>query len=196
LGASPDIPDIHGKKPPYYQAHPLDLDIESPITRSYSRNNNNSSVNNSNNNNKLPRRISPVGGTITGQNQTQHNPGIIQSPITRAQIRIWIHERDIPKLEQIVWDGQGGKLLLETTNNGKVRKFLDNVPHLMGLIRSIHGACVSGDLVKLKNVREECGGIREVLLGRDGYGVSGVMKVKLRTIICDNVLKKVLINFV
>ncbi|XP_035701935.1 uncharacterized protein LOC110846646 isoform X2 [Folsomia candida] len=162
LGASPDIPDLHGKKPPYYQAHPEDLDIESPFNnqRSLSRNK------------TLSRRISP-----TTPNKYQSNAYIPPpNSVTRAQIRIWIHERDIKKLEQIVWAGQGDKLLLETTNNSKVRRFLDNVPHLLGLNKDIHAACVAGDVGRVKALRERARGVEEVFMAKDQYGVTGVMK--------------------
>lgn len=101
--------------------------------------------------------------------------------MSRAQIRIWIHEKDISKLEQIVWDGQGDKLLLETTNNSRVRRFLDNVPHLLGLIRGVHGASVGGDLARLKELKESVGPHlrEEVFLAKDQYGVGAVMKVRM-----------------
>lgn len=74
----------------------------------------------------------------------------VSPAITRAQIRIWIHEKDISKLEQIVWSGNGDKLLLETTNNPKVRRFLDNVPQLLHHIKLIHTAAIHNDVEGLK----------------------------------------------
>ena len=53
-------------------------------------------------------------------------------------------------MEKIVWSGNGDKLLLETTNNGKVRRFLDNVPHLLSRIKSIHTASINNDLDGMK----------------------------------------------
>lgn len=51
--------------------------------------------------------------------------------ITGANIRIWIHDQDLAKLEQIVWEGEGNRLLKETSNHAKVRQFLNLVPRMM-----------------------------------------------------------------
>jgi len=84
-----------------------------------------------------------MNGTVTG--------GISNFPnITRAQIRIWIHERDIGRLEKIVWNGHGDKLLMETTKHGIVRRFLDAVPHLLARIKQVHIAAIQNDVDSLK----------------------------------------------
>jgi len=94
------------------------------------------------------------------------------SNITRAQIRIWIHERDISKLENIVWSGNGDKLLTETTNNSKVRRFLDNVPHLLSRIKSIHTAAIHNDVNSLKVLKEKTSDIEEVFTAKDAHGLT------------------------
>lgn len=48
-----------------------------------------------------------------------------------SNIRIWIHNRDIGKLQQMLWEGYGTKLRCETSNNPRIRKFLEAVPFIM-----------------------------------------------------------------
>lgn len=57
--------------------------------------------------------------------------------MTRANIRIWIHDRDLGRLQQMLWEGHGGKLRVETSNNPRVKRFLDAVPYIMasGVLR-------------------------------------------------------------
>lgn len=54
----------------------------------------------------------------------------------KSNIRIWIHQRNLGNLQQVVWEGNGGKLLPEHSNNTKIKKFLDAVPHIMVSIDS------------------------------------------------------------
>lgn len=51
--------------------------------------------------------------------------------IKPSNIRIWIHDKDIPKLTKVLWEGQGMRLRTETSNNPKVKRFLDSVPYVM-----------------------------------------------------------------
>jgi len=48
-----------------------------------------------------------------------------------ANIRIWIHNKDIGKLQQVLWEGHGQKLRCETSNHPRIRKFLEAVPCIM-----------------------------------------------------------------
>ncbi|KAJ9584113.1 hypothetical protein L9F63_021549, partial [Diploptera punctata] len=65
--------------------------------------------------------------------------------VTRANIRIWIHDRDLGRLQQMLWEGHGGKLRVETSNNPRVKRFLDAVPYIMGTIKDVHGSVVNND---------------------------------------------------
>ena len=56
------------------------------------------------------------------------NIGFVVKP---SNIRIWIHDKDVGKLTRVLWTGQGNRLRSETSTNPKVRKFLENVPHVM-----------------------------------------------------------------
>ncbi|KAJ8912628.1 hypothetical protein NQ315_015140 [Exocentrus adspersus] len=69
----------------------------------------------------------------------------------KSNIRIWIHQRNLTNLQQVVWEGHGSKLLVEHSNNPKIKKFLEAVPHIMGLIKEIHIDTQNGDLEGLKN---------------------------------------------
>lgn len=45
--------------------------------------------------------------------------GLVVKP---SNIRIWIHDRDIGRLKQVLWEGHGAKLRVETSNNPRVKK--------------------------------------------------------------------------
>lgn len=51
--------------------------------------------------------------------------------IKKSNIRIWIHQRNLGHLQGVIWEGHGHQLLVEHSNNAKVRKFLEAVPHIM-----------------------------------------------------------------
>lgn len=42
-----------------------------------------------------------------------------------------MHEKDIGKLTRILWAGQGQRLCQQASNNGRVKRFLAAVPHVM-----------------------------------------------------------------
>jgi len=161
LGANGEVIDIHGRKASYYLTNPQELYIEGVGGTSNTRKSFRTSRF------SRGRRISPISPksspsppVTTVQTQpSRSSAGAIAKPpqyslnsCTRAQIRIWIHEKDISKLEKIVWSGNGDKLLLETTNNPKVRRFLDNVPYLLHNIKLIHTAAIHNDVEGLKVV--------------------------------------------
>lgn len=51
--------------------------------------------------------------------------------IKPSNIRIWIHDKDIPKLTKVVWEGQGMRLKQEASSHPKVRRLLDSIPYIM-----------------------------------------------------------------
>ncbi|XP_011300878.1 uncharacterized protein [Fopius arisanus] len=63
-----------------------------------------------------------------------------------SNIRIWIHNRDIAKLQQVLWEGHGSKLKCEISNNPRVRRFLEATPFIMGTIKQIHNGVVKNDV--------------------------------------------------
>ncbi|XP_070506432.1 uncharacterized protein [Chironomus tepperi] len=70
--------------------------------------------------------------------------------IKPSNIRIWIHDKDIDKLMKVVLEGHGQKLRREVASNIKVKRFLEYVPHFMGLIKSIHTAVVENNIELLR----------------------------------------------
>ena len=53
-------------------------------------------------------------------------------------IRTWIHDQDLAKLEKVVWEGNGHLLLKHTSSKPKIRKFIEAVPRLMNDIKNLH----------------------------------------------------------
>ncbi|OAD60251.1 hypothetical protein WN48_06100, partial [Eufriesea mexicana] len=91
-----------------------------------------------------------------------------------SNIRIWIHNRDLGKLQQVLWEGHGNKLRMETSNNPRVKKFLEAVPFIMGTTKDIHAATVNNDLEGLRNKVECTSPI--VLSGKDANGLNVLHK--------------------
>ncbi|CRL04180.1 CLUMA_CG017287, isoform B [Clunio marinus] len=70
--------------------------------------------------------------------------------IKPSNIRIWIHDKDIDKLMRVVLEGHGHKLRNEVANQPKVKRFLEYVPHFLGLIKGIHQAVVDNNIEILR----------------------------------------------
>ncbi|XP_070169164.1 uncharacterized protein [Polyergus mexicanus] len=107
----------------------------------------------------MPRRKS------TGKDSLDFKP---------SNIRIWIHNRDIGKLQQMLWEGHGSKLRCETSNNPRIRKFLEATPFIMGTIKDVHTAVVNNDL---KDFKQKMEGVSPVVLcGKDSNGLNVLHK--------------------
>ncbi|XP_077256791.1 uncharacterized protein LOC143894423 isoform X10 [Temnothorax americanus] len=92
-----------------------------------------------------------------------------------SNVRIWIHNKDIGKLQQVLWEGHGSKLRCETSNNPRIRKFLEAVPFIMGTIKDIHAMVINNDLEGLKKKLDEP--ISPIVLsGKDGNGLNTLHK--------------------
>ncbi|KAL0105394.1 hypothetical protein PUN28_016801 [Cardiocondyla obscurior] len=92
-----------------------------------------------------------------------------------SNIRIWIHNRDIGKLQQVLWEGHGSKLRCETSNNPRIRKFLEAVPFIMGTIKDVHATIINNDLEGLKKKLDEP--ISPIVLcGKDSNGLNALHK--------------------
>ncbi|XP_045516917.1 uncharacterized protein LOC123709556 [Pieris brassicae] len=70
-------------------------------------------------------------------------PGLV---IKRHNIRIWCHECDMGRLQRVIWEGQGSRLLSEVSSQPIVKKFLETVPYMMNTIKDIHNAVIQNDL--------------------------------------------------
>ncbi|KAK5645386.1 hypothetical protein RI129_006686 [Pyrocoelia pectoralis] len=75
------------------------------------------------------------------------NSGVV---IKKSNIRIWIHQRDLGNLQKVLWEGHGSKLLVEHSTNPKVKKFLEAVPPILGIIKDIHTDVENDDLEQLQ----------------------------------------------
>ncbi|CAH2234513.1 jg1654 [Pararge aegeria aegeria] len=50
------------------------------------------------------------------------------------------------RLQRVVWEGQGARLLSEVSSQPVVKRFLEAVPYIMNTIRDIHSAVIQNDL--------------------------------------------------
>ncbi|XP_017781754.1 PREDICTED: uncharacterized protein LOC108566405, partial [Nicrophorus vespilloides] len=98
-------------------------------------------------------------------------PRVLQ--INSAHIRQAIRSGDIEKLENIVYDGQGKKLIGEYASDYKVRSFLKTVPSLMSKISLLHDAVNSGRLEELQSLLDEENekNRKKLVLAKDESGV-------------------------
>ncbi|XP_076266286.1 uncharacterized protein LOC143199972 isoform X3 [Rhynchophorus ferrugineus] len=93
----------------------------------------------------------------------------------KSNIRIWIHQRNLTNLQQVVWEGHGSKLLVEHSNNTRVKKFLEAVPFIMSFIKDVHCDVQNGDLDSLKNRTSPPVPIN-VLTAKDSNGLTPLHK--------------------
>ncbi|XP_065200191.1 uncharacterized protein LOC135831544 isoform X2 [Planococcus citri] len=105
-----------------------------------------------------------------------HKPQITETnTIKSSNIRIWIHDQDLNKLQQVIWDGQGDKLKTETSNKRLMKKFLNGVPHIMSVIQEVHRATITNEINKLKlNSRNPIPAV--ILSSKDAKGVTPLHK--------------------
>ncbi|XP_039228325.1 uncharacterized protein LOC6531335 isoform X1 [Drosophila yakuba] len=92
-----------------------------------------------------PPKVMPMNGQAGGQNGRKRRDNEDFS-VKLSTIRIWIHEKDIGKLTRILWAGQGNRLSQQASNNGRVKRFLAAVPHVMNAIKDLHQAVIDNNL--------------------------------------------------
>jgi hypothetical protein len=63
-----------------------------------------------------------------------------------------VHNKDIDKLMRVVVEGHGHKLRSEVANQPKVKRFLEYVPHFLGLIKNIHTAVIDNNIETLQSL--------------------------------------------
>ncbi|XP_059050470.1 uncharacterized protein LOC131845419 [Achroia grisella] len=91
-----------------------------------------------------PARTSLALPTATDMaRETKNPPGLV---IKRHNIRIWCHDCDMARLQRVVWEGHGTRLLSEVSNQPIVKRFLEAVPYIMNTIRDIHTSVIENDL--------------------------------------------------
>ncbi|XP_026828988.1 uncharacterized protein LOC105283695 isoform X2 [Ooceraea biroi] len=91
-----------------------------------------------------------------------------------SNIRIWIHNKDIGKLQQVLWEGHGCKLRCETSNHPRIRKFLEAVPCIMNSVKDLHATVINNDCDLCKEKLKKLSPI--VLCGKDGNGLNVLHK--------------------
>uniref|UniRef100_B4MQ99 GK21458 n=1 Tax=Drosophila willistoni TaxID=7260 RepID=B4MQ99_DROWI len=92
-----------------------------------------------------------------------------------STIRIWMHEKEIGKLTRILWAGQGHRLCQQASNNGRVKRFLAAVPHVMNAIKDLHQAVIDNNLETLQ-VQLEPPVPAALVTCKDGNGLNVIHK--------------------
>ncbi|XP_011496786.1 PREDICTED: uncharacterized protein LOC105361344 [Ceratosolen solmsi marchali] len=113
-----------------------------------------------------------TGKRLRTRDPSQWNNNLDFKP---SNIRIWIHNRNVGKLQQVLWEGHGSKLRCETSNNVRVKRFLEAVPFIMGTIKDIHLATIKNDIEGFrKSVEEPVSPI--ILSSKDNNGLNVLHK--------------------
>ncbi|XP_058815670.1 uncharacterized protein LOC131679117 isoform X5 [Topomyia yanbarensis] len=112
---------------------------------------------------------------MNNQNLQRDNDGRAKDVIKPSNIRIWLHQKRMSKLAKVLWAGQGMRLRTETSHHPKMKRFLECVPHVMGVIKDIHQAVVDNDLEMLKE-KTAAPMPRVVLTSKDTNGLTPLHK--------------------
>ncbi|KAG8192459.1 hypothetical protein JTE90_017989 [Oedothorax gibbosus] len=156
LGADERAMDVYGRQPSYY------LDGQNESTLRQLRDG--STLNGI-------RKIKPRyygQATTAGQPFTSSN----KSTVTKSQIREIISDGDVGALEDLVLQGQGDRLLGETSVIPKVQSFLNIVPMYMERIYDVHRAVMRDQLEHVVILLEN----RKLALARDQLGATPLHK--------------------
>lgn len=90
------------------------------------------------------------------ESRTVSSPaGLVVKP---ANIRIWIHDRDMAKLQQLLWGGHGARLRNQTSKYPIVKRFLEGVPFVMVRAGVLELECAMVLSTPLTPVRSVCRG--------------------------------------
>ncbi|XP_062546358.1 uncharacterized protein LOC134212475 isoform X2 [Armigeres subalbatus] len=109
---------------------------------------------------------------VQRDNDSRIKDGLIIKP---SNIRIWLHQKHLAKLAKVIWAGQGMRLRTETSHHPKMKRFLECVPHVMGVIKDVHQAVVDNDLDTLKE-KTASPTPRIVLTSKDANGLTPLHK--------------------
>uniref|UniRef100_A0A0K8SQB4 Uncharacterized protein n=3 Tax=Lygus hesperus TaxID=30085 RepID=A0A0K8SQB4_LYGHE len=118
-----------------------------------------------------PRRLRPPAPE-SRKAVPQASQGIVVKP---SNIRIWIHDKDLGRLQKVLWEGMGDKLKTETSSQPLVRRFLNAVPYIMGSIRDVHSAAINNDSELLK-AKSDDPVPKDILLSKDANGLNALHK--------------------
>ncbi|XP_022254486.1 uncharacterized protein LOC106469361 [Limulus polyphemus] len=96
-------------------------------------------------------------------------PKLQRLEVTSANIRKWIQEEDLDKLEGAVLEGYGGKLSsVETSSEGVQNYINETVPKIMERIEAIHAAVAEGNVSELQNHLDK----QDFVLAKDHMGMT------------------------
>ncbi|XP_055589619.1 uncharacterized protein LOC129741846 isoform X6 [Uranotaenia lowii] len=112
---------------------------------------------------------------MNNQNLQRDNDGRAREVIKPSNIRIWLHQKQLAKLTKVIWTGQGMRLRTETSHHPKMKRFLECVPHVMGVIKDIHQAVVDNDPETLREKMADPTP-RIVLTSKDSNGLTPLHK--------------------
>ncbi|BFG06416.1 glucosidase 2 subunit beta-like [Drosophila madeirensis] len=121
-----------------------------------------------------PPKVMPMNGQAGGLNGSKRRSNDDFS-VKLSTIRIWMHEKDIGKLTRILWAGQGHRLCQQASNNGRVKRFLAAVPHVMNAIKDLHQAVIDNSLETVQAQLEPPVSAALVTC-RDGNGLNVIHK--------------------
>uniref|UniRef100_A0A182Q729 Uncharacterized protein n=1 Tax=Anopheles farauti TaxID=69004 RepID=A0A182Q729_9DIPT len=106
---------------------------------------------------------------------TKDNDYRSRDAIKPSNIRIWLHHKQMSKLAKVLWAGQGMRLRTETSHHPRMKRFLECVPHVMGVIKDIHQAVIDNDLDVLKE-KTAPPAPRVILTSKDANGLTPLHK--------------------
>ncbi|XP_035782139.1 uncharacterized protein LOC118461199 isoform X2 [Anopheles albimanus] len=112
---------------------------------------------------------------MTNQLPAKDNDYRSRDAIKPSNIRIWLHHKQMSKLAKVLWAGQGMRLRTETSHHPKMKRFLECVPHVMGVIKDIHQAVIENDLDTLKE-KTAPPAPRVILTSKDANGLTPLHK--------------------
>ncbi|XP_050095097.1 uncharacterized protein LOC126577477 [Anopheles aquasalis] len=120
-----------------------------------------------------PPKVFQMTNQLAGKdNDYRSRDGIAIKP---SNIRIWLHHKQMSKLAKVLWAGQGMRLRTETSHHPKMKRFLECVPHVMGVIKDIHQAVIENDLDTLKE-KTAPPAPRVILTSKDANGLTPLHK--------------------
>ncbi|GFY41039.1 tankyrase-1 [Trichonephila inaurata madagascariensis] len=104
-------------------------------------------------------------------------PKLKRLEINSANIKRWVREEDLEKLEGAVLEGYGEKVALQKSDNAKLQKYIsDQVPLLVRKIEAIHIAVSNDDLTELQNQLHETD---NMVLAKDHFGMAPIHRAVL-----------------
>ncbi|GFQ67824.1 tankyrase-1 [Trichonephila clavata] len=189
FSANPLVLDYKGKTAEYYLQFPEHLHLEQLLKQSQ-RANANYMANHANRIKAVasPKRKSPYptraalaldfNGNIRPTNGDVTNFSLFLGlEINSANIKRWVREEDLEKLEGAVLEGYGEKVALQKSDNAKLQKYIsDQVPLLVRKIEAIHIAVSNDDLTELQNQLHETD---NMVLAKDHFGMAPIHRAVL-----------------